>query len=73
VWNKENDKVFEQELIKPIRAWAIQDNYFIYKPDEPDTDSDYIHLVDLERDNSTVKFLDFTHDPDCKRRFYNIV
>lgn len=65
VWDSENEKIFELSLFKPVRAWAIFYNYFIFKPEEGDENCDYIHLRDLER-NSTVLIDDFTHDPSCK-------
>jgi hypothetical protein len=70
VWDNENEKIFGRPLKQKIRSWAIFFNYFIYKPDEQDENSDYIHLVDLERENSAVLFYDFTRDPDCKKTQY---
>ena len=49
-----------------MKSWSIWYNYLIFQPDAADEKSDFIHLVDLNRENSVVKIEDFMQDPECK-------
>lgn len=40
--------------------------YFMFKTEAPDENSDCFHLVNLEKENSTVLIEDFIQNPDCK-------
>ena len=49
-----------------MRSWSIWYNYLIFQPDAADEESNFIHMVDLKRENSLVKIDDFMQDPECK-------
>jgi hypothetical protein len=66
VWNSESEKVYEKILINPVKSWSIWYNYLIFQPDAADEKSDFIHMVDLNRENSVVKIYDFMQDPEFK-------
>lgn len=77
VWSKKNDKIYERPLLcklisfnmlmclEPVKNWNVFFDYLIYKPEAPDSNHEYIHLVNLTNNNSMILIKDFTQDPDC--------
>jgi hypothetical protein len=47
VWDSENQMVYERMLIKPVKAWSINEDFLIYKPDGEADEGEYIFLVNL--------------------------
>jgi hypothetical protein len=82
VWSNSHQKIYEVELqsnliesanifLEPIKAWNISFDYFIYKPEEPDVNHNFFHLVNLTKVNdkgqcSAQLVQDFVENPDCK-------
>ena len=53
--------------IAPLKLWGISNEYFIYKPQDGDEDSDCFHITNLRKDNSTLLIPDTIMDPNCKK------
>jgi hypothetical protein len=54
-------------LLDEITTWNIFHQYLIYKPEAPDENSEYFHLINLEKNNATYLIEDITNnDPSCK-------
>jgi len=86
VWNKQGHRVYER-IVKGkrlfnlnsdvLQTWSIYKNFFIYKPSESDQNSNYYHLVDLNKhvpDTWCETYLieDFLDgDKTCKIRYLN--
>ena len=63
VWDTIGNKIYEKSLrrntscifkqvIDEVSAWSIIYKYFIYKPEHPDQNNNYVHLINLEKGNS---------------------
>ena len=52
-----------------MQSWSIWYNFLIYKPAAEDANSNFIFLVDLERENSLVMIEDFTPNPPEYRHY----
>ncbi len=83
VWSNDHQKIYEVELqsnqsscvnkinIGPIKAWNVNFDYFIYKPEAPDLNHNYFHIVNLTKVNdkgdcSAQLVQDFVANADCK-------
>eukprot|EP00347_Sterkiella_histriomuscorum_P017370 403349643 len=67
VWSKkDNKKVYEKPLRSEVTKWSINFQYFMFKTEAPDEDSDCFHLVNLDNGNATVLVEDFLNDPEYK-------
>jgi len=40
-------------VVEQVIEWAIADKFFIYKPEEGDENSQFIHIVNLGKNNQT--------------------
>jgi hypothetical protein len=52
--------------IAEVKVWTIFYDYFIFKPEAPDENDGYFHIVNLKNGNSTILVQDFIKDKDCK-------
>ena len=51
--------------------WSISNEYFIYKPEGNDDDSDCWHIMNLRKENATILLKDFIKDPTCLKLVYH--
>lgn len=70
VWDKFGKKVFQERLIKRVNKWAICFDFFIFKTNAPDENSDYFQIYNL-RNNSITMVKDFLNDDSYKFFAYN--
>lgn len=54
-------------IIASLKVWGVSNEYFIYKPQEGDEDSDCFHITNLRKDNSTLLVPDTILDPTCNK------
>lgn len=69
-WDHFGTKVFQLKLQKPIKQWAICFDYFIFKTQAPDADSDYFQIMNL-RNHSRTLVIDFLKDDSYVYFAYN--
>lgn len=50
--------------------WAICYQYFLFKTEGSDEDSDCFHLINLDNKNTTIMIEDFAKDPECKCKHF---
>ena len=76
IWKRLGKKVYQRPLqgkicliwhiLAPVSVWAICFNYFLYKPTSQDSNSDYIHILDLKDPEKVYLVEDFTQgNADC--------
>ena len=59
-------------FIEEVTVWAICFNYFLFKTEASDEDSNCFHIVNLDKDNSTILIEDFVKDLECKLKHLTI-
>lgn len=53
-----------------VTVWAICYQYFLFKTEGSDEDSDCFHLINLDNKNTTIMIEDFVKDPECKCKHF---
>lgn len=51
--------------IAALTSWTVCYNYFIYRPNDTDENHNYIHVVNLDKENATFMIEDFLDSTDC--------
>jgi len=72
VWDSKGVVVFERVLQSECKMWAIQMNYFIYKPTSSlDSNHDCFHIFNLQQ-ASVFLVKDWVEDPAYSFLFFHV-
>ena len=85
MWNTDNDKIYERPLVskfhmlpylpltEPVKSWNVFYQYLIYRVEAPDENYNYIHIVNLDNENSTLLIEDIFNTYDCRNLLFIIL